>query len=218
MKRVLIVLSVCVLLMGVICIPASAESAASKVDLLCTVTSDGDCLVSMTVILRLEAAYDQFSFPLPANAKDITMNGSNVSVRRTESATYVDISKFTRGYTGTASIRFEYTIPDAVKVNPDVVKANAEQNLHRDILQFDLPLLNGFDYPVEQLSFTVTMPTGQMNNKPTFTSIYRQSSIESDLNYEIRGSQIIGSSTTTLNDREGVVMSMMVSELSLIHI
>lgn len=212
MKRVLIVLSVCVLLMGVICIPASAESAASKVDLLCTVTSDGDCLVSMTVILRLEAAYDQFSFPLPANAKDITMNGSNVSVRRTESATYVDISKFTRGYTGTASIRFEYTIPDAVKVNPDVVKANAEQNLHRDILQFDLPLLNGFDYPVEQLSFTVTMPTGQMNNKPTFTSIYRQSSIESDLNYEIRGSQIIGSSTTTLNDREGVVMSMMVSE------
>jgi len=207
LKRLLVALSACLLLMGVIRTPASAESAASKVDLLCTVNADGDCLVSMTVVLRLEAAYDQLSYPLPANAKDIRMNGSGASVRQTDAATYVDISKITRGYTGTASIRFEYTIAEAVKVDPAAVEAKAAQKL-----RLDIPLLSGFDYPVEQMSFTITMPTSQITSQPSFTSIYQQSSIESSLKVDVRGSQIIGYSTATLNDHEGVLMSMPVPE------
>ncbi len=57
MRRILVLISVCMLLFGVMVLPASAESAASRVDLLCTVNSDGDVLVSATVLLRLEAAY-----------------------------------------------------------------------------------------------------------------------------------------------------------------
>ena len=208
MRRLLALLGACVLLLCVVCLPVSAESSASKVDLLCTVNSDGDCLVSMTVILHLESAYSEMTFPVPANAKNITLNGSKPTTRSGSGATLVDISKITRDYVGDASIRIEYTIPKAVTYNPDVAKANPS----RKLLQLQIPLLSGFDYPVDSLNFTITMPTGQMTNKPTFSSIYRQDSIESDLTYEIRGSQIIGASKATLNDHEGVTMTMLVPQ------
>lgn len=209
MRRILVLIFACMLLLGVIVLPASAESAASRVDLLCTVNSDGDVLVSATVLLRLEAAYDDFFYPLPPNAKDITMNGSSVRVTRTDSAANVDISKITRGYTGDASIRFEYTIPDAVRI----VKVETDSKTNTDgkskyQLQLDLPMLSGFPYPVEALSFTVTLPGSTFTSRPAFTSIYRQNSIEADLKWEVRGSQIIGSSVRAMNDREGVDMIM----------
>ena len=207
MRRMMMLVAVCILLFGVMVLPVSAESAASKVDLLCTVNSDGDVLVSATVLLRLEAAYDDFFYPLPPNAKDIKMNGSPVKVTKTSAAAHVDISKITRGYTGDASIRFEYTIPDAVrlvKVESDT-KADTKSKYQ---LQLNLPMLSGFPYPVESLGFTVTLPGSNFTSKPTFTSIYRQNSIEADLKWEVRGSQIIGSSVNAMNDREGVDMIM----------
>ena len=204
MKRLFAALvTMCLLLVGILGMNAYAESAATRVDLLCTLNTDGDCIVSSNVLLRLEAAYEDFYFPIPANAKNITMNGSSVSVTRTSAATNVDISKITRGYTGAATIRLEYTIPDAVHV----VKVGNERKL-----QLELPLLSGFRYPVESLGFTVTMPNGEKLSQPNFTSIYRQSSIEADLHWEVVGSQIIGSSKVPMNDREGVTMYLMVPE------
>ena len=205
MRRLLALLGACMIAVCLV-LPASAESSASKVDLLCTVNSDGDCRVTMTVILHLEAAYNEMTFPVPSGAKDITLNGSNATTRSSAGATQVDISKITRDYVGDASIQIEYTIPKAVTYNQEADKANPNQTL----LQLQIPLLCGFDYPVDSLNFTITLPTGQLSNKPTFSSIYRQDSIESDLSYEVRGSQIIGTSTATLNDHEGVTMTMLV--------
>ena len=142
MRRLLTLLTVCVLLTGVLCIPASAETSASKVDLYCTVTSEGDCQVSMTVTMRLEEAHDQMTFPLPVNAKNITMNHSSVSATKTDSAIEVDISKIARGYVGEASLFFEYTIPKAVKVNAD----QSSKLIADRTLQLDIPLLCGFEY------------------------------------------------------------------------
>ena len=90
MKRIIAVLTVCVVLCSVLCIPAYAETAASKVDLYCTVNSEGDCLVTMTVNLRLEAMYDKLTFPLPLEAKNITLNGSAVSTSKSATlSTYI---------------------------------------------------------------------------------------------------------------------------------
>lgn len=210
MKRLLALITMCVLLTGFICIPASAESTASLVDLLCTVNSDGDCLVTMTVTLHLEAAHEKLTFPLPAEAKNITMNGAPVSSTKTESAINVDISKITSGYVGDASMRFEYTIPKAVKVMTNTESSGTEGAKAERKLQLTLPLLCGFEYPVERLSFTVTMPSNTASLSPNFTSIYRQASIDSDLNVTKNGTQIIGSSKSTLNDHEGVTMTMIV--------
>lgn len=200
LKRLLAMLAVCVLMLGVICLPASAESAASRVELLCTVNSDGDCLVSMTVSLRLEESNNSLTFPLPANAKSITMNGSSsVTTYKSASAVEVDISKITRDYVGEASIHFTYTIPEAVKVNEDRQ------------LQLDIPLLCGFEFPVESLTFTVTMP-GAASFDPKFTSIYQQNGVEANLPVSVNGSQIIGSSKASLNDHDGVTMTMLVPQ------
>ena len=208
MKRFISLLVCFILLAGCLCIPASAESAASSVNLMCTVNSEGDCLATMTVNLRLEASMDKLYFPLPPNAKNITLNGSPVTTSRSDSATLVNISKLSEGYVGELVMRFEYTIPEAVQLT----KVNEGKKNESWELMLSIPLLSGFDYPVESLSFTITMPPGQMPNRPGLTSIYRQTSIESDISMRVAGSQIIGSTKTVMNDHEGVTLTMIVSK------
>ncbi len=205
MRRLMAMLTVCLLVLcGSLCLPVSAESAASTVDMVCTVNANGDCYVTMTVMLRMEAIQDQLTFPLPLEAKNITMNGNSVSPSRSASAQDVDISRITRGFVGEASIRFEYTIPQAVKV----VREDTAYAKKKD-LQLTLPMLSGFELPIEQLNFTITMPSSGTFT-PRWNSIYRQESIASDLRIVNSGSQIIGSSTNTLNDHEGMTMTMVV--------
>ena len=203
MKRLLVMLTACILLMGVICIPVSAESAASSVGIFCTVNSEGDCLVNTSVTLRLEGGETGLTFPLPANATGITMNGSSVATRKTDSAIEADISKVTEGLIGEIRLTFDYTIPDAVSV----VTVNEKK-----VLQLEIPLLCGFKYPVEKLDFTITLPPGDLISSPNLTSIYRQNSAGSDLPTIIKGNQIIGSSKVTLNDHDAVTMTMLVSK------
>ena len=208
MKRMLSVIACVILLAGCLGIPVSAESAASSVNLMCTVNSEGDCLASMTVNLRLESAMEELYFPLPLNAKNITLNNSPVSTTRSAAATLVDISKLSRDYVGELVLRFEYTIPEAVQIT----KINEGTKSEEWVLQLSVPLLSGFDYPVETMSFTITMPPGKMTHRPALTSIYRQTSIESDIPFKVAGSQIIGSTKTVMNDHEGVTLTMIVPE------
>ena len=214
MKRLLTLIIVCILTAGLLVMPASAESAASNVDLYITVNAEGDALVTMQVMLRLESNYEQLYFPLPVNAKNITLNGSGVTSTKSSSATLVNISRITEGYLGEATMRFEYTIPEAVSVNTESVLEMLKKGQDvKDRLLLTLPLLNGFELPVETMKFTVTMPAGKMTHAPKFTSIYRQDSIESDLTIlPITGSQIIGTAKTVMNDREGITMTMIVPE------
>lgn len=208
MKRILTLFAVIILLAGCLCIPVSAESAASRVNLMCTVNSEGDCLATMTVNLRLEAAIDKLYFPLPSNAKNISLNNSPVSTTRSAAATLVDISKLSRDYVGELVLQFEYTLPEAVQITK-VTDTGKREDWK---LLLTIPLLSGFDYPVETLSFTITMPPGTMTHRPTLTSIYRQASIESDIPFQVAGSQILGSTKTVLNDHEGVTLNMIVPE------
>ena len=203
MKRVLTMMIMCCLLVGVLALPVSAESAASRVDAYCTVNAEGDCMVNMTVTVRLESIVTAMAFPLPASATDITLNGASVSTSKTSSAVLVDISRVVSGIAGEIPLSFSYTLPKAVKV----VTINDKREL-----QLTIDLLSGFEFPVEQLDFVITMPPGNMPNQPKFTSIYRQESIASDLTVTVNSNQIIGASKTTLNDHEGITMTMLVDQ------
>lgn len=207
MKRLLALVTVCILLLGTLCVPASADSMASKVDLLCTVNSEGDCLVSMNVMLQLSEARNDLAFPLPLTARDITLNNSSAATRKTASATLVDIGRYTDDFVGEIQLIFSYTLPEAVKVNPDAGLINGQRKL-----QLTLPMLCGFELPVSKLTFIVNMPSADMSNPPDFTSTYRQSSLGSDLTVDINGSQIIGASKVQLNDHDGVTMTMLVPQ------
>lgn len=172
----------------------------------CTVYAEGECQVDMTVDLRLETARDDLTFPIPLDAKNITMNGSNVRTTKTASATLVDISRISSGYTGAASIRISYTLPEIVKVDPDAIKSKSDKPL-----KLEIPMLCGFEYPVESMSFTINMPGKVQDLDPVFTSIYRQASVASDLNIlPLTGNQIIGSSKAVMNDHDAVTMTIMV--------
>ena len=195
MKRFLTMALILALLACSLVLPASASSAASRVDAYCTVHTNGDCQITLTITLRLEDVQNEITFPLPAEAKNITMNGSNVRTNTVGSVIEVDLSRAAGGMIGEVPIRLDYTIPDVVKVTEDRK------------LQLELPLLSGFRYPVEQLSFVVVMP-GAVTSDPKFHATYRQDSIDSDLDYVVNNSMITGASNTALNDHEAVNMTL----------
>ena len=203
LKRCLALALLCVLLLGSFAMPASAESAASKVDCYITVNPNGDALVAMTVTLHMESPDEKLTFPLPVNATGITMNGSAVRTTKTESAIEVEVVRPAAGLVGDFTARFDYSIPNAVAV------AQTEDFTQEPYLQLTLPLLCGFSYPVQLLNFVVTLP-GTIVYQADFTSIDRQNSIASDLKINYDGSMLTGTSITTLNDREAVTMTMVV--------
>lgn len=209
MKRIVTMLIACVLMVGVFVIPVSAESAASRIDTRMTITSDGSCRVSMTVTLRLDSSDTDLTFPLPLQAEDITLNNSMVTTKRTFAATEVDISRITSGVVGEMSMVFDYTIPRVVKVSPEAVKEDAEYKL-----LLELPILDGFSYPVEVLDFIITLPgtVENTNMTPTFLSTYSQNSFESKMKYLLQDSIITGSVVNALNDHDAVTMTMAVPE------
>lgn len=210
MKRLTLLLAVCLILACALPLPASAEASASKVDLYCTVNASGDCQVSLTVTLRLDQSYDNMSFPLPADARDVRLNNAAARTTKTASSLDVDISRITQGYVGEASLFFEYTLPEAVKV-VKVENKEAKGGFDR-ILQLQFPLLCGFDHPVEELSFLINMPSERMPYSPSFQSTYRQTSVESDLTVRVDKNQIIGSTNAALNDHDGITMFLQVSQ------
>ena len=184
-----------VLLLGIITLPASAASAASGADIYCTVHADGDCQVTMTVTLRLEDHIEGLTYPLPVNATDITLNGAKARTTQTASSVEVDLSRVSLGMIGEFPVRFDFTIPDVVKVTEDRT------------LQLEMPLLSGFSLPVEEFSFVVVMPA-VISGDPKFHSTYRQEAIDSDLAHVVNNNMITGSSKTVLNDHEAVSMYM----------
>lgn len=195
MKRFLSMALILTLLLSALVLPASAASAASRVDSYITVHTNGDCQVTLTVTLRLDDYENGLVFPLPANATDINLNGAKARSNETADAVEVDISRVTNSMIGEVPFRLDFTIPDVIKVTEDRT------------LQLELPLLSGFSLPVEDLSFVVVMP-GAVTSQPRFHSTYRQDSIDSDLDFVVNNNMITGASKAVLNDHEAVIMSM----------
>lgn len=195
MKRCLTMLATLCCLMCLFAVTASAESAASRVDYYATVSVDGDCLASMSVMLHVEEIGESLTFPLPAGAGNVTVNGSSASTTKTASSVYVNLDRVTGGVRGDFPIQIAYTLSDVVSVTEDRK------------LKLELPILCGFRYPVQNLNYTVTLPRDN-SIIPDFSSTYRQNGVASDLNCIVNGTMITGSSKSAFNDHEALSMSM----------
>ena len=203
--RRLIMLMLCLILMaGIIVMPASAESAATKVESYITVTNNGDAMVSTTVRLRLDSPVESLAFPVPLDATDITLNGGSARTTKTATAIEVDLSRLAGGMTGEIPIALNYNLPGAVQII-----LSEENKVNRDYLQLVVPLLSSFAMPVEQLSFVVTMPEN-IPYHPSFNSIYQQAGIEASIKYEIDKAMLTGHSIHPLNDHEAITMTLVV--------
>ena len=185
----------------------SAESGATKVESWATVAATGTCQVTVTARINMDSPATGLTFPLPRGAKNVMVNGS--SARTYSSATDPDVVltdlSFLNGYMGESTVTFGYTLDD-------VLYTEKNEQTKKSHLMMRIPLLCGFDYPVKQLAFSVTMPGDVTGKKPTFTSGFLQTNIESIVNCVTGGSLISGTVAQTLQDREKLTLVMEVDE------
>ena len=188
-----------------------AQNSASTVDNYTTIASDGSCEVSLTLDINLDTPASGLTFAVPKEAKNVTLNGSSVRTKKSSESDDVVLAdlSYLDGITGTYKITFRYTLPDVIS------REKVEESETRDEkykLMLNLPLLSGFDYPVETMSFTVTVPGAIENQQPTFYSGYYQRSIESGMEYTVSNNTITGTVSQQLKDKETMTMSLEVPQ------
>ena len=198
MRRILCLLAVIAVVLS-LSVGASAATNASEVHVTVIVSSDGTAQVTQVVNFHLEQAVDGFRYPLPANARDIAVNGNSVRVTRDQDAAYVDLNRFFGYATGNFTATFSYTLENLVGYNED------------KLLMLELPIVWGFAFPVEALDFTITLPA-EIQNRPAFTSGYFKARIEENMQVEVKGNLVEGAVLVPLKDRETLTLELMVDE------
>ena len=193
MRRIIIIILCCLML-------ATTANAAGITDAKSQtmVKQDGSCDVTLTVTLQFEQPVEHLKFPLPVDARNITVNGSNARSSQTSTVRNIDLSSHISG-AGTYTLVIRYSLPDAVTEDE---KSN---------LILTIPLLSGFAYPVDGMSFTVTLP-GVVEGKPSFTSTYYQGGAEAVMDIQISDSVISGTFLVRLQDHESLTMTLPVTE------
>lgn len=198
MRRIiLIILCICAVL-G-LAVSAGAATTVSDASISAAVTSDGNCQITMDLLLHLDRAVDELSFPIPASARGVTLNGNTAWTSRSGDSQLVKLDRLVGSVTGDITFRIQYTLPNTVKYNEE------------GKLILTLPMLSGFLYPVDKLDFTISLP-GTNPNKPYFSSSYFQQSIEADMSFLASGSTITGTVPLQLKDRETLTMTLEVTE------
>ena len=193
MRRIVQIV-LCVILCMMLAVTASAVSAGN-IDSYATVSRNGDCQVTMTVALNLDEAVEDMTFPVPRDAHAVTVNGRRVSTQKTDNARLINLDRNLKGMTGDFTLSISYTVSDVVHTTENKT------------LELRIPLLAGFDYPVEAMDFSVTLP-GPTDQKPAFESGYHKADIEKYLHYSVDGATISGFFTQELKDHETVVMTL----------
>lgn len=193
MRRIAIITAICLLL----ALPVSAFSGISSAENQTVVSAEGTCEVTLTLALQLDTIPAALVFPLPANASNVSVNGSAVNPSYSGNSRNVDLSGFV-STPGSYTMVIRYRLSDTV--------AYVEEDL---ILT--LELLSGFDYPVDNLSFSITLP-GEVDVRPSFTSTYYQDTIEIMMTVDQQGNLISGSMDQRLQDHETLTMTLKVSD------
>ena len=193
MRRILLAILCCLMLVTAV----SAASTVSDLQNNTTVHSDGTCQVVLTVQLQLEEVPGKLTFPLPAEARNITLNGSRARVNASGNVRNVDLSSAIRA-PGNYTFIINYEMPDSV-----TQQKNGK-------LLLTVQLLSGFSYPIENMSFTIQFP-GKIETIPEFTSTYLQEAVDSIMDYRIEESTITCAFTSRLKDHESLTMTIGVS-------
>lgn len=198
MRRFFLFLSAIVLIFA-LAIGVSAAASAPKISYFATVTSDSRCQINMTVTVRLTQADESLTFPIPAEASGVSLNGRRVFPAKKDGKRYISLKRAVGKSTGDITFTVSYTLPDVVHTSD------------LGTLELQLPLLSGFVYPVEYLEFSVSLPAAT-DALPGFVSGYHQAGIEEYLTYRVEGNTITGSSSAPLKDHETLSMKLAVSE------
>ena len=147
----------CICILCVLMLTTAVQAAGSTKSLRnsSVISANGSCDVSLTVTVYLDGPADKLTFPLPLGSRNITLNGRSVRSYESGTVIMVDLSSLD-GIMGDYTMNFHYTISSVLET---VDKK----------LMLQLPLLSGFDYPVQSMEFSVTLP-GAITGNPSFSS------------------------------------------------
>lgn len=196
MRRIAVFL-LCIVTIFCLCISASATTGISSIITHATVSSDGTAHVTSTVTVHLEQPLEKLSFPVPADASAVSLNGSRVATHGGAGSRAIDLSNTLGGIAGDFTFTVSYQLSGLVTQDED------------QRLQLELPLLSGFSYPVQAMEANISMP-GPVTAMPAFTSGYHQANIEKDLSFTVDGATIICRSQKALKDHETLAMKLSV--------
>ena len=193
LRKALIIL----LCIAILAVPVAAESYASDLQSSVTVAENGTCRVSMTITVVLTDAPDAPMILLPKGAKSPALNGTSVRTKTVDGLPGIDLSRVITG-AGTFTFGIQYSLSGTV------TRTDKKTNL-------SIPLMTGLPYPVENMTFSVTLP-GAPTASPTFTGSYLQADMAGMIQWNVQGNIISGSNIDTLLDRETVTLHLAVTE------
>ncbi len=189
--RRLIALVLCIFLLA---LPVRAANAAPRVSTTAVINANGECQVTIEADIRLDDPARGLKFPLGTDIHSVTLNGSAAPLTQSGGITSVNLSHLD-GKTGLHSCTISFTINSVVKTD------EAGKKL------VTVPLLYGFPYGVEDMSFTVTMPS-EFSTVPAFYSGYHGQDIERQMTASTDGTTIRGSVAQELKDSETLFLTL----------
>lgn len=216
MTRFLALLSCLFLIVG-LCVGVSAletdNTRITAMNIFATASSNGTCEVTANVTVHIDTPKKDLTFPVPASASGVTLNGKAVLTEKSGQTRLVSLNKILGSMSGDFSFTVGYSIHSTVSTlateTTQATEPGAEPVPRR--LQLELPLLAGFGYPIDELQFSINLP-GSISQTPRFVSGYHQANIEKDLTYSISGNNIAGRSWGTIKDHETLTMYLDTTE------
>ena len=193
MRKLTPILLLAILVLALV-LPVRADSAATGLDMTAAVSTDGSVTVTVLLTAHLDLPDSDLAFPVPAGAKNVTLNGNGVKTSRSGDTQLVSLAGLT-GDSGDFSATIGYTLPSQVAYRSDG-KA-----------QLTLPLLSGFNLPIQSGTFRVSLPSA-FTAKPVFSSGYYQTGIDGSLKISSAVGSVTATITGTLRDRETLTMTV----------
>ncbi len=190
----LIVLCLC--LMGM---PVLAANSARSIESATTVATDASYSVNLTLQLNLEKVEDNIYFPIPQNAKNVLLYKSRPRTQKSADALQVVIPLEDM----IGKIVIDYTVAG------QVTRSEKE-----GFLELDIPLLGACDYPVEAMSFAVSLP-GELDESTDpvkFDSATHGRAIETSVDSYIDGDTVVGAINKPLTDHTSLILHLTLPE------
>ena len=157
------------------------------------VGEDGSCQMTVELTLQLDGKAEQLVLPVGSGARDAAVNGAAMEVRRLDGI-YGLILDSSAGLRGAQTFTITYTLHSCI--------------LEEEERTLRLPLLpEGLAYPVDRLTFRVTMP-GPFSETPGFTSGYYGEDVDNYMTVSVSGPEISGSVNTGLRDQDSLILTM----------
>lgn len=193
------------ILLAIVCIcllamPVLAASSATNIEASASLTADGSYNMKLKLQFSLEGATKKLDFPVPSGASRVQLFNGSVSTRYANGALQVEIPS---QYLTSHYVEMDYHM-EGVFTRSD----------KEGFLEMDVPILCGFQYKVEALSFSIAVPEAlDPGTDPVkFTSTTHGQTIEDYLSFSVAENVISGSLTKALPDGASVILHLTVPQ------